>query len=149
MSHCSRLKAVCPEQPNGYHCALFAEVRTCNTLLFLSSHGCYSPTAPADPSLRPLISSGSLMRCKPFQCTNPVFSRWGEKLPKVAGAPTPTSLQLLSCWHPFPLQRRTNFPIEAVSPLLQPNKGIGCLLLDLLVDGLPQCPVGCLSHPWI
>jgi hypothetical protein len=33
----------------------------------LGSHGDYSPTIPAAPSLRPLVLSGSLIRCEPFQ----------------------------------------------------------------------------------
>jgi hypothetical protein len=34
---------------------------------WIGSHGAYSPTAPDASSLRPLIPSGSLIRCKPVQ----------------------------------------------------------------------------------
>jgi hypothetical protein len=34
---------------------------------WLGSHGDYSPTAPAAPSLRPLILRGSLIRCEPVK----------------------------------------------------------------------------------
>jgi hypothetical protein len=37
---------------------------------FNPDSGC-SPAVPTAPSLRPVISSGSLMRCNPFPCTNP------------------------------------------------------------------------------
>jgi hypothetical protein len=70
MSHCSLLRAVRPTNPNGYRWSFFSDASSCDTLLFLNSCGCYSPTLSAAPSLRPLVLSGSLIRCEMVQCTN-------------------------------------------------------------------------------
>jgi hypothetical protein len=48
-------------------CACDVCDRPCLPSPLLSSHGDYSSTAPAVPSLRPLIPSGSLISCKPVQ----------------------------------------------------------------------------------
>jgi hypothetical protein len=48
---------------------------------WFSSHSRYSPTAPAVPSLRPFIPSGSLIRCKPVQMYHhhPTFLIGGDE----------------------------------------------------------------------
>jgi hypothetical protein len=74
-SHCSLPKAIRPEWPNGI------TIRSFLTCLWSSLHGGCSPAAhqwfnprsgcspavPAPPSLRPLVSSGPLMRCDRFR----------------------------------------------------------------------------------
>jgi hypothetical protein len=84
-SHCSLLKAICPEWPNRVQQSV-PSWRVCGRvpavvvirllLLFFSGSvpgsGC-SPAVPAAPSSRPVVSSGSLMRCNQFPCTTPVL----------------------------------------------------------------------------
>jgi hypothetical protein len=66
MLHCSLLKAICPKWPTGVPPFLlfWGLCLVSPSSLWLSLHGVYSPTAP---SLRPLIPSGSLIRCEAVQ----------------------------------------------------------------------------------
>jgi hypothetical protein len=68
----NQIRHIAAEQPNGYRRVFFPEVPTCDVLLFPSSPGCYSPTAPSAPFLRPFVPSGSLMRCETIQGATPI-----------------------------------------------------------------------------
>lgn len=97
----------------------------------------FSPTAPAAPSLRQLIPSGSLVKFQLVQCI--ICSYFYSR---VAGAPIipPLTLSVASSFswavaepsrvfsHPF-----TSSPDYSIL-IHQPN-------------GLPEAPVGCLLHP--
>jgi hypothetical protein len=78
MIHCSFLEAICPWV--AYRCtAIFSFLRAVLVTsvigltflpLWFGSHSDYSQTAPTAPSLRPLIPSGSLIRCQSVQVYN-------------------------------------------------------------------------------
>jgi hypothetical protein len=69
----SSLKLFVPNILQAYHhifsegCACDISDRSHLPSLWLGSHGDHSPTAPAAPSLRPLILSCSLIRCEPVK----------------------------------------------------------------------------------
>jgi hypothetical protein len=98
MLHCSLLKAIRPEWPTGipqfflfrglclWHLCLVS-----SSSLWFGFHGVYSPTTRAAPSLRPLIPSSFLIKCRELspkasvQCRGPVRkdSHWCSRaLPK-------------------------------------------------------------------
>jgi hypothetical protein len=73
MLHCSLFKTIRHERPTGIPSFLFRGLNLQRLCLVSPSslwHGLnsvYFPTAPVAPSLRPLIQSGSLTRCKLVQ----------------------------------------------------------------------------------
>jgi hypothetical protein len=72
------LRLFVPNSLTGITVSCFPRCPPATLLMFLSSYGCSSPTATAAPSLRPLVLSGSFMRCEPFQ----FFFLWGDKTSK-------------------------------------------------------------------
>jgi hypothetical protein len=117
--HCSLLKAVRPEQPNGVS-RFLSSVAVLATSVIGVSRGDHSPSAISAPSLDQLVASGSLISYQQvrvitviqifllssqslFQHNHPNFSslsltQWSLKLNGMAGAPTSTYpvLSLLS-----------------------------------------------------
>jgi hypothetical protein len=68
------LRLFFPNSIQAYRHFFFSEDCACNVcdrlhlpFLWLCSHDDYSPTAPAAPSLRPLVSISTLIRCEPVQ----------------------------------------------------------------------------------
>jgi hypothetical protein len=114
--------------------------------LWLISHSDYSPTAPAAPSLRGLITSGSLIRCKPVQvyyhhlfqwCMQKFWECWCSYFFWLLSCVQP--LLLLGQW-PAPQRRLyTNF--------LQPDGKLNCLFWDLQSDDLSEGLIKCLFVP--
>jgi hypothetical protein len=94
-----------PNSLQAYRHFFFSEGCACDNCnqprlpsLWLSSHGDYSPTAP---SLRPLVLSSFLIRCKPVQVyhhqlrSRVPFHSVQAKVPRVGDAPTSLALKLL------------------------------------------------------
>jgi hypothetical protein len=96
------LRIFIPNSLQAYRHFFFSEGCACDVcvigLTFLPVARMFAvftlPTAPAAPSLRPLVPSGSLLRYHSVQVYHhhPVFPTGGAKLPIVAGTPTFSAL---------------------------------------------------------
>jgi hypothetical protein len=80
---------------------------SCLSTPWLGSYSDYSPTAPADPSLKPLILSGTLIRCYSSMCTiiihNPAF---GSCIPHNVSRKLPSmDIPMMIAWQFPPLCR--------------------------------------------
>jgi hypothetical protein len=127
-----------PFVPNGllvYRYFFYSDDCACDvcdrlTLLspWLGSHGDYSPTVPAPPSLRTLVPSGSLIRCQAVQ----VY----RHLPSLPRAALLTSLLSFRKGQPFhngqPLTSR--IPVE--DPTIRFSISSSTVLLKILLDAL-------------
>jgi hypothetical protein len=130
-------------------CACDVCDRSCLPSLWLTSHGDYSPVAPAVPSLRPLLPSGSLVRCGPGQM-------YHHQLQSVVLL----LMSILSFWRETTPPRCpfTHFPYPDANSkyLLHDLQSDSLLMISLNVLLLPRnscclrprplCPCLCLCH---
>jgi hypothetical protein len=105
--------------------------------------GVYFPTAPAAPSLRPLVPSGSLIVCQLIQVYHhhPAFQVGGAKLPKVAGAPTSPAPTL--CAVSLSVSEGANPSTMSSQSLPVTNGNPDYSLHELQPESLPVDPTGC------